>query len=95
MTFQQDNARLHVAHLIRPFLNNNNINVLQWPAMSPDLNPIEYLWDPLDRDVRHQQPRTIPQLENALVNAWNGLKPYGRETTMSVYAMRGGDAQRL
>ena len=73
MTFQQDNARSHVAHLTRHFLNNNNINVLQWPAMSPDLNPIEHLWDRLDRDVRHQQPRTIPQLENALVNAWNGL----------------------
>jgi len=55
------------------FLNNNSTNCLQWPVMSSDLNPIEHLWDPLDRDVRHQQPRTITQLENAPVNAWNGL----------------------
>ena len=37
------NARPHVARLCRQFLYRNNVNVLPWPAMSPDMNPIEYI----------------------------------------------------
>ena len=75
VTFQHDNARPHTAILTRNFLTQSNINVLPWPAMSPDLNPIEHLWDRIDRQIRSQipQPRTPQQLEQALVNAWNGV----------------------
>jgi len=37
--FQQDNARLHTARETMDFLTQNNINVLPWSSMSPDLNP--------------------------------------------------------
>ena len=47
-----DNARPHVARICRQFLNRNNVNVLPWPAMSPDMNPIEHIWDYLGRKVR-------------------------------------------
>ena len=46
--FQQDNAHCHVAHISMTFLENNHIRVLLWPVMSPDLSPIEHLWDNLD-----------------------------------------------
>ena len=39
-----DNARPHVAWICRQFLNRNNVNVLPWPAVSPDMNPIEHIW---------------------------------------------------
>jgi hypothetical protein len=38
-TFQQDNARAHTARATRDFLQQNNVNVMNWPALSPDLNP--------------------------------------------------------
>ena len=47
-----DNARPHVARICRQFLNRINVNVLPWPAVSPDINPIEHIWDYLGRKVR-------------------------------------------
>ena len=59
--FQHDNARCHVARVFQDFLNQNHIRILPWPALSPDLSPIEHLWDELGRHVRHRQipPETL------------------------------------
>ena len=43
LTFQQDNARPHTAHVTANFLAQNNEIVLPWPALSPDINPIEHI----------------------------------------------------
>ena len=53
-----DNARPYVARICRQFLNTNNVNVLPWPASSPDMNPIEHIWDYLGRKVRAELERT-------------------------------------
>ena len=37
-----DNARPHVVRICRQFLNRSNVNVLPWPAVSPDMNLIEH-----------------------------------------------------
>ena len=47
-----DNARPHVARICRQFLNRNNVNALSWLAVSLDMNPIDYIWDYLGRNVR-------------------------------------------
>ncbi|GFW60655.1 transposable element Tcb1 transposase [Trichonephila clavipes] len=39
--FQQDNAPLHVARIVQRFFVNHQIELLPWPARSPDLSPIE------------------------------------------------------
>ena len=44
-TFQQDNVLAHTARARRDYLQQNSINVMNWPALRPDLNPIEHLWD--------------------------------------------------
>ena len=75
LILQQDNARPHVARVCQDFLANNNIAPLAWPPYSPDLTPIEHMWDELDRRVRKRRnaPATFAQLRNALIDEWNNI----------------------
>ena len=69
-----DNARPLVARICRQFLNRNNVNVLTWPAMSPDMNPIEHIWDYLGRKVRARgNAHNLRDLEKALIQEWNNI----------------------
>ena len=64
----------HTAHSVRDFLQDRNVSVLPWPA-SPDLNPIEHVWDLLDRRVRPRAipPRNVWELAVALVEEWGNI----------------------
>ena len=65
--FQQDNARCHVARHKMNFLQTNNVNVLDWPARSPDISPIEHLWDHLGRRVKERNDvNKVRDLERVL-----------------------------
>ncbi len=56
LMLQHDNALPHVAKicLLYTFLEAENIPVLAWPAYSPDMSPIEHVWDALDRRIRQR-----------------------------------------
>ncbi|KAL0183512.1 hypothetical protein M9458_019208, partial [Cirrhinus mrigala] len=65
----QDNARPHVAGVCQQFLQDEGIDAMDRPARSPDLNPIEHIWDIMSRSIhqRHVAPQTVQELVDALV----------------------------
>ncbi len=54
LMLQHYNARPHVARISTQFLEAENIPVLAWPTYSPDMSPIEHVWDALDRRIRQR-----------------------------------------
>ncbi len=55
--FQQDLAHAHTAKSTKSWLNDHAVDVLDWPANSPDLKPIENLWSIVKRKMRNKRPK--------------------------------------
>ena len=49
------------------------VKVLDWPSMSPDLNPIEHLWQILKRKVEQHQCSNIQQLKDVISTEWKNI----------------------
>ncbi len=47
--------------------------MIQWPSMSPDLNPIEHLWGILKRQVEHHSPSSIQSLKEVILEEWKKI----------------------
>lgn len=74
--FQQDNATCHTSKLVNQWLKRNKINVMKWPANSPDINPIENLWGVLARKVYAvgRQFNDIESLKKVIVDSWQEIE---------------------
>ncbi|GFS66342.1 transposable element Tcb1 transposase [Trichonephila clavipes] len=70
-----DNCRPHHANLVEDLLFEEGIVRMEWPACSPDMIPIEHVWDALGRRLAGRQPplQTLQELERALLEEWDRI----------------------
>lgn len=68
--FQQDGATCHTAKTVKRWLRKEGVELLEWPANSPDLNPIEHIWVEIDKKLAINQPNSMAELEEALQRYW-------------------------
>jgi len=85
--FAQDNASTHTARIvqdwIQPWAAENGVELVNWPAYSPDLNPIENLWKLLKQEICERYPElgdmpksqaAMDRLVRAAVEVWEDFK---------------------
>ena len=68
--FMHDGASVHTAKIVKEWFAENNIETLEWPPQSPDLNPIENLWSFMKYSLQDYDTGSIPKLKDALVELW-------------------------
>ncbi|CAF4645019.1 unnamed protein product [Rotaria sp. Silwood2] len=73
--YMHDNALAHRSKYTADWFENNHINVLEWPSNSPDMNPIENVWDYMDKQLRKLKPTNVGQLQEMIGKLWCGFTP--------------------
>ena len=70
--FMDDNARPHRARIVQHFLQQEAVQTIPWHAMSPDMNPIEHVWDFIGRKINQRNPKcqNIDELRTAILQEW-------------------------
>ncbi|KAG1397924.1 hypothetical protein G6F59_013566 [Rhizopus arrhizus] len=76
--FQHDNDPKHTSKVVKEYLQKQSYTVLQWPAQSPDLNPIENMWSLLKRRLNDYEtaPKGMNELYERVTKVWyDHMKP--------------------
>ena len=97
MTFMQDNAPCHKTKKVMDFFETNGVTTLDWPAQSPDLNPIENLWAVIKRRRlrKYGIPHTKQELIEQIFETWEDLDENLLEVLSSSMLSRLNECLRL
>lgn len=74
--FQQDNAPGHASAFTKAVIQAAELRVIEWPPCSPDLSPIENLWDDLKDCIQEHYPQvhsSYMRLRQAIQEAWESI----------------------
>ena len=74
IVFQQDNDPKHTCKLVKKYMQEVGLEVLEWPSCSPDLNPIENLWSIIKTKVYKKFPKTKKELKELLIVEWERIE---------------------
>ena len=74
---QQDNDPKHTSKMAQKWFSENHIQMLDWPAQSPDLNPIEHLWNHLKKQLQKYSspPKGVWELWERVEMEWPKIEP--------------------
>lgn len=75
IVFQQDGDPKHTAKIVKEWLGQQNFLTMQWPAQSPDLNPIENLWAIVKRQLLQYEdaPTNLNELWTRVQTEWQKI----------------------
>ncbi|KAF7247205.1 Transposable element Tcb1 transposase [Varanus komodoensis] len=71
--FQHGNNPKHTSKTTTALLKKLRVKVMDWPSMSPDLNPVEHLWDILKRKVGERKVSNIHRLRDVVMEEWKRM----------------------
>ena len=70
---QQDNDPKHRAHIVTHWLKEKEVELLKWPPFSPNLNPVEHMWDEVERRMKKEKLKNETELKQSLLRVWHGI----------------------
>jgi hypothetical protein len=76
LSFQQDNAKGHASAFTKSVIAAAGIRVIEWPPCSPDLSPIETIWDDMKDYIQEHYPKvhsSYKRLREAVQEAWDSI----------------------
>jgi len=85
--YQEDNCSIHKASIIKKFMTDSSINVIQWPAKSPDLNIVEDIWSMISHNVYDRMPyQNLTELEERISSTILDINLNRRQDIQNLYA---------
>ncbi len=75
LIFQQDLAPTYTAKSTKSWLNDHGVGVFEWPANSPDLNPIENIWGIVKWKIINKRPKNADELKSTVKETWVSIPP--------------------
>lgn len=75
LVFQQDGAGVHTSNAMADWFESNNIALIDWPSVSPDLNPMENVWAEMVRRlyINNKQYESVDELKRAILEVWDSF----------------------